>query len=350
MGERLLGILRDLALRNQKEQPQPFYSVRDIARQFRVPLSTVAEAYHHLQREGLLSSVRSSKTILQGSHYDRRLSVRAFIGLPASLAAFITIQDYRMFFIRIRRELRIRGFATAMLFFEPEELSTDIVAERLKAYEVDTVLWFLPALAARQTALRLSDAGVRLLGITQGEPSTFHCQYELRRRAAIVAILSQWKLRHAVSKITIVESKGQRSAVTLELLKEATESLELGFAVVTLKSEDIRSFIATLRRVRTDGIVFSSSALASRLAFRDPLAVTEIMSSQRVAFLEGPVNMPFSAVPDVAIDLVTFDWQLVAERIVDDLVSQAAFRAGPPIAFEAEAHLRVPLRRFAQRL
>jgi DNA-binding transcriptional ArsR family regulator len=96
--DRLLEILRDVAVRNQKEQAQPFYSVREIASRFNVPISTVAQTYKQLEREGLLSRVRSSQTILQGSDYDRRLSVRAFIGLPASLPAFVTIQDYRMFF------------------------------------------------------------------------------------------------------------------------------------------------------------------------------------------------------------------------------------------------------------
>ncbi len=255
-----------------------------------------------------------------------------------------------MFFIRIRRELRVRGFATAMLFFEPEELATDIVAERLKAYEVDTILWFLPTLAARQTALRLSDAGIRMLGITQGETSTFHCRYELRRQAAVTDILFQWKTRYAVKKITIVESKEQRSSITQDILKGASEDLNLDFDVITLKNDDTGSFIATLRRTKTDGIVFSSCGVASRHAFRDPVGLVKLMKTRRIAFLEGPVNMPFAQVPEVLIDLVTLDWQVVVSKIVDDLISQAAFKNGTRVVFEAKAHLRVPLSQFAQRL
>jgi hypothetical protein len=47
--------------------------------------------------------------------------------------------------------------------------------------------------------------------------------------------------------------------------------------------------------------------------------------------------MPFTRVPDVKVDLVTVDWQLVAERIVDDLISQDAFQLPGPTYFDAEA-------------
>jgi hypothetical protein len=67
-----------------------------------------------------------------------------------------------------------------------------------------------------------------------------------------------------------------------------------------------------------------------------------------VAFLNGPVSMPFAKVPDVRVDLVVVDWQWVAEQIVNDLVSQDAFRLVGRTIFEAEAKLRVPLNEFAQ--
>jgi hypothetical protein len=58
--------------------------------------------------------------------------------------------------------------------------------------------------------------------------------------------------------------------------------------------------------------------------------------------------MPFAKVPDVRVDLVTVDWQLVAERIVNDLVSQDAFQEPGPTVFDAEASLGVSLSDFSQ--
>ena len=119
--EALTEILRGVAAKNQQEQPQAFYSMREVATHFRVQVSTVSRVYQRLEKEGLISRVRGSKTVLQGLHFDRQLSVRAFVGLPASLPSFVTLQDYRTFLIRLRRELRLRGFAAATAYFERNE-------------------------------------------------------------------------------------------------------------------------------------------------------------------------------------------------------------------------------------
>ena len=126
---------RDVALKNQTEQPRVFYAVRDVAKSYRLPLSTVARAYRRLEHEGLLTRVRGSRTLLQGLRYDRRFGIRGLVGLPASLSAFVTVQAYRMFFIKIRRELRLRGFATAMVFFEKDEARSPDAGIRAKRVE-----------------------------------------------------------------------------------------------------------------------------------------------------------------------------------------------------------------------
>ena len=91
--ERLLEILRGIAVTNQREEPQPFYPLRDVASQFQVPVSTVARVYGQLEDEGILSSVRGSKTILQGLSSARHLSVRGIVAMPASLSRVVTVQD-----------------------------------------------------------------------------------------------------------------------------------------------------------------------------------------------------------------------------------------------------------------
>jgi hypothetical protein len=52
----------------------------------------------------------------------------------------------------------------------------------------------------------------------------------------------------------------------------------------------------------------------------------------------------------VRVDFITFDCQVIAETIVDDLVTQEAFRDRGPVVFEADPHVRVPLNRFAQHI
>lgn len=345
--ERLVEILRAVAVKNQREQPRTFYSVRDIAKQFRVPLSTVSQAYRHLEQEGLLNRVRGSKTILQGLHFDRQLSVRAFVGLPASLSAFVTIQDYRTFFIKIRRELRLRGFATAMAFFEKEEARTGTLTKRLKAYEVDTVLWFQPPREAKETALRLADMGIRLLGVAHDQFPVIPCRYELRKEAAIRKLLVDWK-EQGTRHVTLAQWKDHRWPAVEETVHTLLNQLGIKSTVVTFQAQRNEAFLRTLEN--TTGILFCSPGLASRFSFRCPEGLTELLQRNRVAFLDGPVSMPFSKVPDVEVDLIAVNWQLVAEQIVNDLITQDAFFGIGPTMFEAEAKLRVPLSEFAHNI
>src|ERR1700756_5951924 len=86
--DRLLEILRGIAVTNQRDEPQPFYPLREVASRFQVPVSTVARGYGQLEEEGILTSVRGSKTVLQGLSSARHLSVRGIVGLPASPSRF----------------------------------------------------------------------------------------------------------------------------------------------------------------------------------------------------------------------------------------------------------------------
>ena len=133
-----------------------------------------------------------------------------------------------------------------------------------------------------------------------------------------------------------------------ETLETLLEELEMKWSVASYDGQRTEAFLRTLREAKTGGIIFPSSVLASKFCFRSPRGVTELLKTHRVAFINGPVGMPFARVPDVRVDLVTVDWQLVAERIVDDLITQDAFLQPGPTIFEAEAKLRVALSDFAQ--
>jgi hypothetical protein len=346
----LLQILRSLALKNQREQPRVFYSLREVATRFRVPVSTVAKVYHDLEQEGLLSRVRSSKTILNGLRHSRNLSIRGFVGLPVLTSHFIAIQDYRAFFICIRRELWSRGFATTMFFFRRDEAANGTLSDQLKSYEVDTVIWLQPGRSATQTLLRLSDMGIRVVGISQVGTPTLPSRYYLWREAAIETLLRDWKDRNSVRKITLIDSKDYRSPVTEEVLRVILNNLEMEPVIRTFQQEDNSAFLRDLCRVKTDGIIFPSAGLASMFAFRSPDQLTDLLKAQRVAFIDGPIDMPFAKIPDVPVDLVTIDWYAVAESVVNDLITRDAFDRHRFTTFEAEARLRVPLSKYCDEL
>src|SRR5205085_10287500 len=100
-------------------------------------------------------------------------------------------------------------------------------------------------------------------------------------------------------------------------------------------------------RAQTRGIIFPSWA-ASMAAFRDPEGLMQLANKCYVAFTAGPPSIPFAQVQNVQAELVNVDWQLVAEKIVADLISKKAFDRTQSTAFEAKAHLRAPFSRYAQ--
>lgn len=345
--ERLIETLRAAALRNQREEPRTFYAMREVSAHFHVSFAIVARAYHRLEQEGLLTRMRGSRTRLQGRRFDRQLAVRAVIALPASLSAFVTSQAYRMFFIAIRRELRLRGFATAMVFFEPHEAKSAALSQRLKSYEVDTVLWFQPPRQARETVLRLTDSGVRLIGVAHEQVASIPCRYHVSREHGIRVLLAEWR-RVGIRHVTVAQWSEYRTPALEEALHSALRENELTTSSVTFHGQRSETFLRALRKVKSSAIAFSSGHLASRLCFRVPKTVTGLLEHHRVAFLNGPVSMPFAKVPDAQVDLIVADWTRISEQIADDLVTQDAFQFSGPTMFEAEVKLRAPLRDFAQ--
>jgi hypothetical protein len=343
--ERLLEILRHLALAAQTDQPRAFYSMREIGHRFKAPISTVSRIYRLLEREGILSRIRGSKTTLRGLKYDRKLTVRAFVGLPASISKFVTIQDYRMFFIHTRRQLRLNGFATAMLFLDQSD--AEDLAIRAQRYEIDTTIWFQPGQLAKQSYPRLKDLGIRMVNVSDGELPSLPCRYEVHRENATRAILRDWHSNASLKSVVVVSAGGRGAAADEQRLQHLLEEERFEYKSISANSESISRLLESLSQKQNTGIIFLSSA-ASMSAFRAPEIVSKIFARCRVALVAGAVNMPFATVPNVNVDLVVIDWLAIAKRIVKDLISQRSFDGARPVVFEARAQLQVPLSNYAQ--
>lgn len=310
-------------------------------------MSTVARIYNQLKDEGILVSVRGSKTLLQGLSSKRHLSVLGFVGMPASTPSFVTLQDHRTFFIRTRRELRARGFAVATIFFEEKDIQSGQLISRIGKYDVDVILWHRPDRAVKETLSQLKDSGVRIVGVSDGGFPEIRCRYEVQREMAIAAILRDWHAQSGIKSVVIV--RGVRASAQEEMLETLIEGEGLAYEFKSAGSQRRGDFLETLARDKHKGIIFLPLA-ASMFAFRAPGRFMELMNQSRVALTGGPVSIPFAQVADVQADLVVVDWQLVAERIVTDLISKKAFDQTARTVFEAQAHLRASLNQYAQSL
>jgi hypothetical protein len=347
-GAQLLEILRGIAIANQQEEPQVFYPIREVARHLGVPVSMVSRIYHALEEEGILVSVRGSKTLLQGLSGGRHLSVLGFIGLPALTSSFVTLQDCRTFFIRTRRELRVRGFAVATVFYDPGERQPGRILSRMDKYDFDTVLWYEPDRAAKETAPQLKDRGVQVIGVCDRWFPSIRCRYEVQRESAIRSILRDWGANDAITSVVVVREV-EISAAREEVLKTLLEEEGMAYELKSAGDQRLADFLNSLPTDKHRGIIFPSTA-AALFAFRAPQALAKLMSRTRVLLSGGPASFPFAQVPDVVVDLVVVDWQLVAEQIVKDLINRIASNGAETTVFEAKAHLRAPLIQYAQRL
>ena len=221
-GAQLLETLRDIAIANQQEEPRVFYPIREVARHLGVPLSTVSRIYNALEEEGILVSVRGSKTLLQGLSGGRHLSVLGFIGMPALTSSFVTLQDCRTFFIRTRRELRARGFAVATVFYDRSDGQNGRLFSRIDKYDFDTVLWHQPDRAAKETVPQLKDGGVQVIELSDRWFPSIRCRYEVQRESAIASILRDWHANDAITSVVVVRGI-EISAAKEELLKTLLE-------------------------------------------------------------------------------------------------------------------------------
>jgi hypothetical protein len=344
--ETLLQTLRHIAGVAQEQNDRIFYSMREISFEYRTPVSAVADIYRLLEREGLLRRVRGSKTLLRGRQHDRKISVRGVVGLPRMTSKYVTIQDYRLFLKHLRRELRLSGFAAQTVDTDGPE-AADFV-ERVRNYDVDTIIWFQPGQLAKQVKLRLQDLGLRIIGVSDGMRPTIPCQYEVQREPAVRQILRHWRSEAALSSILVVSGSGSSPAVLgEEQLAEIAEEEGLDVELCHAQGRSIRNLLEMLSQKEDVGIVFLSSA-GPLVAFRSPESMTEIFEHCRVALVEGPVNMPFAKLPDVRVDLVLLNWQLIAQKIVGDLIIDTDLSARNPVTFLAESRLRVPLSRYAE--
>ena len=347
-GAQLLEILRGIAMANQQEEPQVFYPIREVARRLDVPVSTVSRVYDALEEEGVLVSVRGSKTLLQGLSGGRHLSVLGFIGMPALTSSFVTLQDCRTFFIRTRRELRVRGFAVATVFYDRSEGQNGRLFSRIDKYDFDTVLWHQPDRAAKETVPQFKDSGVQVIGVSDRWFPSIRCRYDVQRESAIASILRDWRANDAITSVAIVRGI-EPSAAKEELLKTLLEEEGIAYEFKSAGDQPLADFLSSLAGDKRRAFIFPSTA-AALFVFRAPEALAQLMTRSRVALTGGAASFPFAQVPDVAADLVVVDWQLVAEQIVSDLISRKAFDRAQTTVFEAKAHLRAPLIQYAQRL
>ena len=341
--ELLLHKLRGLALEQQRGTPQVFLSLREAAKRFGAPNSRMAEVYRRLAREGILTTVRGSRTLLRATGSGRTLQVRGVIGMPLSVTRLTSLRDYRHCFHHLRDALHRRGFMVFPLFFQQGAPDAAFLVDKLKAEKVDGALWLLPDGAERDTDARLRDAGIPFLGFDLESLSTSDARYQVHRERALRAILRGWRSDRQVAEVVVVRASGEPSRHMARLPKVRALIEEEGFRceTVMLPPRGVTAFLSSLCACKNRAVVLPGPP-AAVLAWRGSAAAHEVLTSCRVALLDGPIDLfPDAASAPPQVDVVTAEWAAIADVVADEIVSGKAAAAGETVTFQANHRTRV---------
>jgi DNA-binding transcriptional ArsR family regulator len=342
----LLKIFRDVAIAHRRSEPEQFYPLRNAAKELKVPISAISRTYDKLKKEGLLTTMRGSRTVLQGRQSGRRLHIKSFLGLPVSYTCFMTLQDYRRFCLELKREAHLRGFGFTLLFYEDNPLGLDQLSEIVESSGVDSIIWFVPGISIRQTVLALRDKGVRVFGVSDGGSPGIACRYEINREKAVSAILNQWHSAGGIQSVTVVRIS-KRSPADEEMIEHAARRAGLSCRFQHIQDDAIQDQIASLCEDRHAGIVLPA-APAALFSLRSPPALARLLKSSRILFPDGPITSLWGAAPMLPVDLVTVNWRSVTNKIVGDIARKRAFDESRTTVFHATPHYQVALSRYAE--
>ena len=341
--------LRKVARRLQKTKPRPFYSMREIVEQFKVPLRTVALAYEALEHEGILNRRRSSQTLLVGKKIFPRKAVRAVVGIPVWLHAMVVAPYSRILNIELEDRLRHYGFVADLIFFRGDEVANPDFARRLIEHNLDYVLWHTPHPHAVDILKTLQDHGVRQVLI---QP------IDSQLRIALPTYLQDWQvayramaeawyatgIRHVIIPEPVyLPSKRAKSIITNTFASYGIISHSVEGNAAVLLAE------ATSHRKDECAVAFIDQEGADAICNEEPVLIEKLIGVCRVGFCRGPIRMPYFHHRDARIDLVRFSASDIATRVAADLSETLSttqhvlhtFEARyiPQVSFRASAEL-----------
>lgn len=341
--------LRKVALRLQGPAARPFYSMREVVKQFRLPLRTVALAYEALEHEGLLNRRRSSHTLLVGKKISPRKQVRAVVGIPVWLHAMVVSPYSRNFHVEIENRLRQHGFVADLIFFRGDEVSSPDFAQRLIQHNLDFVLWHTPHPHALDVLRTLQDHGVRQIMV---QP------IDSQLSIAIPGYLQDWPVAYR-QMAAAWRAAGIRTVLVPDPVYLPSRRAKTTFANTFIERGIDLRFVETdaaaiLKQVGTHrpgtvAVAFFDQEGADIICNEEPVIIEELISRCRVGFCRGPIRMPYFHHRDARIDIVRFSATEIASRIAADLRETLGatqqvlhtFQAGylPQVSFRASAEL-----------
>jgi len=334
----LVEQLRGIAKKLRKDKAQVFYSMRDLSRFFKAPLRTIALVYAMLEKEGMLSRIRGSQTLLTGKKNNLRFPVRGVVGIPIWLKMMVLSSFTRKVNMKLEEELRQRGYVADLIFHNTkEEEALPGFAERLLQHQLDFVVWQNPSPQSYQNLLSLRDSGIRVIVVQTTNartdlPAVIYVQdwepahYELGRH---------WK-ELGINRVVIPYNFNNIAFKwEPEVFKTALESE--GLAVEFYEGEP-SGLLKACKPSNDDekvGLAFIDMPMANLICNEHPLLLQKLARKVTLAFCRGPLRVPFLERLGVKPYVVGFSAEEMAQRIVNDIQKLPGISDGVRHTFHA---------------
>lgn len=346
----LAEILKKSFKQLRKKESRPFYSMREVAEYFHLPLRTVALVYRALEREGLLSCFRGSQTMLVGKTLAPRTRVKAVVGIPLWFHALIVSPYSRALNMEFEERLRENGFVADIIFYRGDASIEPEFAQRLLDHNLDQVIWHSPHPLSQNVLLTLKDHGVKQIVVqhTETQTSLDFPSYLLEWRPAYKMLASTW-YKAGIRSVIVPDPIYLPSKKAVRGFFSILTQQGLKVELVENKANLIREKVLASQKTSC-ALAFIDQQGADAICNEEPVIIEELLQAARVAFCRGPIRLPYFAHRPGKVDLVRFSPMEVADRVVDDMVKGVIPAQGLIHTFEAGYEAQVDLNQQAELL
>jgi len=332
----LIDKLRGMANRLKKTKPQPFYSMREIAGYFGVPLRTCAIAYETLEHEGILNRIRGSQTLLAGRNTAPRKAVRAVVGIPVWLHSIVISPYTRAFYMKLEDELRNNGFVVDFIFFHGNEVEHPDFAERLVRHNLDILFWHTPHPLATQVLFFLRDHGTQLVFIQNaGSTTSMHCSIYLQDWQRAYHDMAQALAAKGIQRVVVPEPDYMPSKRALKGFSATMEMSGIEVEIIQGEPDVLLHKAKQLSKGNRGMIAFMDQQVADMLCSQEPVVIEKVLQLVPVAFCRGPIRIPYFERREGKVDIIGFSPSQMATKIVHDFCRSPVLPGGVIHTFHA---------------
>jgi DNA-binding transcriptional regulator YhcF (GntR family) len=309
--------MRSIARKLRRKKNQPFYSMREAARFWSLPLSSISMVYKELEDEGLLIRVRGSRTVLLGREVQTHHTFRSIVSVPIALNSLVSSHFTRRFCDRISDELWKHHFVANLILVR--ELDDRPSVMRRLLTQSDIVIWLFPYRDVRMTMLSLRDHGVRNVIVRPVEHGFMPAQYLLDWTPAYKQAALEWK-NAGIEHVVVAKSK---RAPTAEVLGSFLSILRHAGLSCSQAEGDPRALREQIEKTRQSGKRAGCAILSHEdshiFCNSEPGVMAQIARRSRLLLGRGRINAPYFFTHSAPVDVIGFSGDEIARRIAHDL-------------------------------